>query len=105
METLAIILAMSVVTYLPRALPLLLCARRTVPDPLARWLGFVPPAVLAALLAQSVLCAGPNVDMSMKNLFLWASVPTALVRWKTRSFAATVAAGILSVALLRAALL
>ncbi|BDV00301.1 hypothetical protein TDMWS_03860 [Thermodesulfomicrobium sp. WS] len=104
METLAVIFAMTMVTYLPRALPLLLCARRTVPDPLARWLGFVPPAVLAALLAQSVLCVGPSVDMSMENLFLWASVPTALVRWKTRSFAATVAAGILTVALLRAAL-
>ena len=104
METLAVIFAMTMVTYLPRALPLLLCARRTVPDPLARWLGFVPPAVLAALLAQSVLCVGPSVDMSTGNLFLWASVPTALVRWKTRSFAATVAAGILTVALLRAAL-
>ena len=54
-EILALILASAAVTALPRVLPLVLLSRIALPQWLVAWLGFVPIAVLAALLAIGLL--------------------------------------------------
>jgi len=98
---LAIILGAALVTVLPRILPLALLSRINIPDRAVRWLGHIPVAVLAALLAQSVLLSDGRLDFSIRNLSLIALVPTLLVALRTRSLVGTVLTGVASMALLR----
>ena len=98
---LAIILGAALVTVIPRVLPLVLLSRMNIPDRAVRWLGHVPVAVLAALLAQSVLLADGQLDLSLSNLSLIAIIPTLLVALRTRSLVGTVLTGVVSMALLR----
>lgn len=102
---LLIIVGMAIVTAVPRVVPLLLLSSRALPEPFMRWLEMVPPAVLAALLAQELLLlrSGDAVTLNLTagNLFLWASIPTVLVGWFSRNFFVTVATGLITVALLR----
>jgi branched-subunit amino acid transport protein len=98
---LAIILGTALVTAVPRILPLALLSRISISGRAERWLGHVPVAVLAALLAQSVLLADGRLDLSGSNLSLIAIFPTLLVALRTRSLVATVLTGVVSMALLR----
>jgi branched-subunit amino acid transport protein len=98
---LAVILGAALVTVVPRVLPLALLSRMEIPDRAVRWLGHVPVAVLAALLAQSVLLAGGRLDLSAGNLSLIAIIPTLLVALRTRSLVGTVLTGVAAMALLR----
>jgi branched-subunit amino acid transport protein len=102
---LALILGMALVTYLPRLLPLWLLSSRRLPPLLIRWLELIPPAVLAALLAPGLLLDKENgayfLHLGLDNTFLAAAFPTMLAAWFTRSFFGAVAAGMVSVALLR----
>lgn len=82
------ILGMMVVTYVPRMIPALALASRTLPEPLIRWLSFVPTAVLSAMLLPSLLLKDAVFDFSLGNFFLWASIPAFLLAWRTRSFLA-----------------
>ncbi len=100
-SVLAIILGGALVTVVPRVLPLALLGRFRLPDRAVRWLGYVPVAVLAALLSQSVLLSGGHLALSPGNLSLLALVPTLLVALRTRSLIGTVAAGVVAMALLR----
>ncbi len=104
-EHVAIIAGMALVTYLPRVLPLMALSSRNLNQHLVRWLEMVPPAVLAALLAQELLFrqgeGGKILFISLENVYLLAFAPTVAVGWFTRSFFGTVAAGMASVAVLR----
>ena len=104
-DSFLLIAGMALVTYIPRLLPLWLLSSRPLPPLLVRWLGLVPPAVLAALLAPELLLAqhngAPALNLGAGNVFLGAALPAALVAWRTRSFFGTVAVGMGSVALLR----
>ena len=105
------IVGMGVVTYLPRLLPLLILSRparsgrgegsteKTLPTWLTRWLGYVPVAVLAAMLLPSLLLAEGQANLAWDNLYLWAALPTAWIAWKTRSLVGAVLVGMAVVAL------
>lgn len=95
------ILGMAVVTYLPRLLPSWLLSSRRLGPAVEQWLGFVPAAVMAALLAPGLLMTEGSLDVSAGNVFLLAAAPTFLTAMKTRSFFGTVAVGMGLVALLR----
>ena len=99
------IVGMMAVTYIPRALPVLALARRALPESVIRWLGFIPVAVLSAMLVPSLIASKEGLDFSTNNIFLWAALPTFLVCWKTKSFVGTVVTGMGCVALGRAFLL
>jgi branched-subunit amino acid transport protein len=93
------LLGMMAVTYLPRALPVLALARRSLPEAVIRWLGFIPVAVLSAMLLPSLIVTEKGLDFSAQNIFLWAAIPTFLVCWKTRSFVGAIVTGMGCVAL------
>lgn len=95
------IVGMMLVTYIPRALPVLALAKRTLPEPMVRWLSFIPTAVLSALLAPSLVLRDNAVALDSHNVFLLASIPCFLLAWKTRSFFGTVALGMALVAGMR----
>ena len=50
-DLLLCILGMTLVTLIPRVMPVTLLAGRELPPLLTRWLSFVPVSVLAALAA------------------------------------------------------
>ncbi len=99
---LAAILGSALVTVVPRVLPLAVLSRVALPAWLVRWLGYVPIAVLAALLAQSVARPDGHLALPPDNLALPAALPTLLVAARTRSLLGTVLTGIVAMALLRA---
>ena len=82
-EFLGLVLACALVTAVPRVLPLVVLSRLRLPNWLVDWLGYVPIAVLSALLTLE-LYAVPSP----------AILPALVVAWLTRSLLATVAAGV-----------
>lgn len=92
------IIAMALVTYVPRLVPAWLLSSRTMPPAVSSFLSFVPTAVLSALLLPSLVVQEGRLDFSAQNIFLWAAVPTLLVAWRTKSFFGAVATGVVLVA-------
>ena len=90
---------MAVVTYLPRLLPTLFLSGRNLRPVIAAWLRLVPPAVLAAMLAPSLLVRDNHVDLGFGNLFFWAALVAFPLAWKSKSLFATVVVGMGLVAL------
>ncbi len=93
------IVGMAVVTYLPRLLPTLFLSGRNLQPIIIAWLRLVPPAVLAAMLAPSLLVREERVDLGIDNLFFWAALVAFPVAWKSKSLFATVIVGMGLVAL------
>ena len=90
---------MAVVTYLPRLLPTLFLSGRNLQPIIIAWLRLVPPAVLAAMLAPSLLVREGQVDLAIDNLFFWAALVAFPVAWRSKSLFATVVVGMGLVAL------
>lgn len=94
---LLIIFGMGLVTYLPRLLPLLALTGVKLPKWVISWLGYVPPAVLSALLLPSILLQDDQLSLGLDNLFLWAALPTMGVAVLTKSLFPPVIIGMLIV--------
>lgn len=94
------IIGISLVSILPRILPVALFSRFEFPDILERWLSFVAPSVLGALMAVSVLAPEGKIFISFNNLYIWAFIPTLLVAVRTRSLFYTLLTGIIFMAIL-----
>lgn len=100
-EVLLLFVGMALVTYLPRALPLVILSRFSMPPLLLKWLSFVPVAVLSALLTKEILFSQGHILQSVADPFLLAAIPTFVAAALTRSLMGTVLAGIVVMALLR----
>lgn len=90
---LLLIVGMGLVTYLPRLLPLAFLSRRSLPQWLSEWLELIPPAILSALLAPSLLADAAPRQLHVGKPELLAAVPTLLFALKTRSLAGSVLVG------------
>jgi len=102
LSVLMLIAGMALVTYLPRMLPLVVLSRFHLPPALLNWLGFVPVAVLSALLAPSILVSSTGtLALPPAHWELLAAMPALAVSLWTRSLTATVLTGIAAIALLR----
>jgi len=87
-----VIAGCAVVTLLPRVLPLAFLSRVKLPDWSLRWLGHIPVAVMAALLAQALFVSDGGMEWKPYNLL--AAIPAGVVALKTRSLLLTVVAGV-----------
>lgn len=72
----------------------------TLPEPVEAALGFVPAAVLAALVAPALLAPEGAVAVA-GNEHLLAGAVAALVAWRTESILATATVGVAALALLQ----
>lgn len=95
-----IIIGVSVVSLLPRILPVALFSRFEFPPFVKKWLSFVAPAVLGALTALSVFAPGDKIDLSIHNHYIWAFLPTLAAAIKTKSLFYTLLIGILAMAII-----
>ncbi len=103
LEALITILGMAAVTYAIRAGGLLLASRLPETGFVASWLKHLPGAVLAALLAPSILAVAPGKPLA--EAFLPAETIAAavvvLVYLVSRSLLASIVGGVLAVYLAR----
>lgn len=90
-----VIIGMAVMNFIVRFVPIAAVSRMELPRPVMRWLGYVPVAVMGAIVAGEVLTPGGEYMTPWENPYLLASIPTALVYYKTRSFLGAVIAGML----------
>ena len=89
METWLRILPIAAITYGLRAIPLL-AAWRTDHPLVQRFLRYVPPAILAALVVPDLLVAHGELRGGGR---LWAGLFAAAVAWKTGNMTLTIVAG------------
>lgn len=101
LSVLWVIVGAGAVTVAPRVLPLVLLSRLTLPPGLVTWLGYIPIAVLSALLAQAALLVNGRVALPPHNLSALAVLPALVVAVYTRSLIWTVLGGMAAMALLR----
>lgn len=95
------ILAMAVVTYVPRMLPMVALSSRQLPPLVEAWLRQVPVAVLGALVLQALVPDGGPTGVRPAGLYVVAAITTLVVARKTRSLLGAVGAGVTVVALAR----
>lgn len=100
MSTLAfalIILGMTLVTYLPRLIPLLVPGDLPLPPWLDRWLKLIPYAALGALIFPGIL----TVDAGRPWVGVIGGLAAAATGWLWRNLIATVLVAILVVSVLQ----
>jgi branched-subunit amino acid transport protein len=88
-----IIIGMGIVTYIPRWLPLFFLSRHRLPPWLIDWLGFIPAAILSALILPLIVTTGEPRHLLWVKPDLWVSIPTLIFALKTKSLAGTVVIG------------
>ena len=86
---------MGLVTYLPRALPLLYLAHKQLPQWLVDWLGLIPVAILSALLAPSLFSDSASRSLQLGKPEFLVAIPTLIFALKTRSLGGTALIGML----------
>ena len=91
-----VIIAMGVVTFGIRLLPIVLLGRIEIPLVVQRALRFVPPAVLSAIIAPELLMSGGQVNLSLGNVRLIAGVLATIVAWLTKNVLLTIAVGMIA---------
>lgn len=87
-----IFVAMGVVTLALRASFLVLQDRFELPSGLRRALTYVPPAILAAIVAPALFAPGPT-SIGPVDARLPAALVATIVAWRTRSVLATLTVG------------
>ena len=94
-EYLLLFSGMGLVTYLPRALPLLYLAHKQLPRWLIDWLSLIPVSILSALLAPALLADTTTRTFAVGKIELLVAIPTLIFALKTRSLGGTVLVGML----------
>ncbi len=97
MEKLLIFVGMALATYFTRY-TMIAALGREIPSLLRRWLRYVPPAVLAALVVPAALAPQGRLEVSAHG---WAALAGAAVAWRTRSVLWTILGGMAAFWLLR----
>ncbi len=84
---------MFLVTFGVRYPVLALVSRVTLPPAVMDALKFIPPAVLAAIIAPAVLMPQGIIDFSLHNAYLIAAVAAGLLAWRSKNLLLTIVAG------------
>jgi len=91
---LCLIIAMGIVTYIPRMLPATLLSKRKIPEVFVKFLSFVPSAVLSALLFPGVLVDDNKLNIGISNPLFVATILAFPFAYKTKNMFVTVLLGI-----------
>jgi branched-subunit amino acid transport protein len=93
MNEFLLITGMALVTFAVRYPVLVLIGKIPLPDSLFRALRYVPPAVLAAIIAPGVLAPNGDIQIAPENSPLVASVVAVIVAWRTKNLLLTIIIG------------
>ncbi len=89
---------MALATFLTRFTMIAVLGHRVLPPPLRRWLRYVPPAVLSALVVPAALAPQGRVEVGLPA---WSVLAGAIVAWRTRNVLWTIVSGMAAFWLLR----
>jgi branched-subunit amino acid transport protein len=94
MNEFLLIAGMALVTFAIRYPVLAFVGRVPMPKSVLRSLGYVPPAVLAAIIAPAVLMPdGEHLAVGFFNPYLMAGLFSTTVAWRSRNLLLTIVAG------------
>ena len=91
-----IVIAMGIVTFGIRLVPIVLLGRIEIPLMVQRALRFVPPAVLTAIVVPELLYHNNQIDVSPTNVRLLAGLIAIGVAWRTKNALITIGAGMVA---------
>ena len=92
----SMIIGIGAATFVIRLAPIALLAHLELPRWLKQALRYVPPAVMAAIIAPPLFFAGGEPTMSPDLPRVAAATLAALIAWRTRSTLWTVVVGMLA---------
>ncbi len=96
MSYLAIILGGTLATFLERYPMLAFVGRLRLPERVSKALKYVPPAVLAAIIAPDVLLRGDTLAIAASNARLVAAIVAIVVSWRTKNLLLTIIIGMVT---------
>lgn len=88
-----LIFGMMLVTFGVRYPVLAIFGRIQLPNRIFRALRFVPPAVLTAIIAPSVLTPNGTLALRYTNAYLVAAIIAGIVAWRSKNTLMTIVAG------------
>ncbi len=100
-ELILCIVGCTLVTAIPRVLPLMYLSTEDLPEAILRWLSFVPVAVMSALLVPDLVIQNGSLSISIYNVYFISAFPAGFVAWHTKSFFGTILCAMATVAFLR----
>ncbi|MFD2617214.1 AzlD domain-containing protein [Terrilactibacillus laevilacticus] len=96
-----IILGGMLVTSIPRILPFMIIRKLNLPEPVLKWLGYVPICILTALIVESTLKVPSHGITSINLTVILAIIPTCMIAIWRKSLLLTVIVGIITMAIIR----
>ncbi len=100
METVLVVFGMAAVTFSIRYLLLPLSGRIRFSPVMQRALGYVPPAVLTAIIVPAALLPdGRHLQLTWRNPYLVGALLTATIGWRFRNMLVTILGGMAAFAL------
>jgi branched-subunit amino acid transport protein len=97
-----IVIAMGIVTFGIRLVPIVLLGRIEIPLVVQRALRFVPPAVLTAIIVPELLYRNDQIDVSVTNVRLLAGLIAIVVAWRTKNALLTIGSGMIALWVMQA---
>lgn len=94
-EYVLLIVAMGLVTYIPRWFPLFFLSERKLPQWFIEWLDLIPVAILSSLIFSDLFVTGDPRQLQILQLKSMVAIPTFLFALKTKSLGGTVIAGMM----------
>lgn len=88
-----LILGMALVTFLPRFLPMALLSRWVLPEKIKIGLGYIPVAILSAIVLPVLFSDGGEAGIQPQSLL--AALPVFFFAWKAKSLWGSVLLGML----------
>jgi branched-subunit amino acid transport protein len=88
-----LIVAMGLVTYIPRWFPLFFLSQRKLPSWFVEWLDLIPVAILSALVFSDLFVGGSPRHLEPLQPKSIVAIPAFLFALKTRSLGGTVIVG------------
>jgi branched-subunit amino acid transport protein len=97
MNTLYLIAGMALVTFLLRYGLLPLSGRIHMTPKMQRILGYVPPAVLTAIIVPAALIPdGRTLQVSWSNPYMVGALITAVIGWRSKNLLVTIVGGMIA---------
>ncbi|MEC1801265.1 AzlD domain-containing protein [Bacillus mojavensis] len=97
---LMVIIGCALVTMIPRVVPFIVVRNISLPEPVLKWLSYVPVCILTALVVKDCMIQS-NDSLTLNWQVTVVLVPTLLIALKTKSLSMTVISGVVLMAGLR----
>lgn len=99
-DVLIFILGAGIATYLTRFPLLVLSKKKDIPKGLLKYMGYIAPSILTALITPAIFIQKGKLYLSFSNIYIVAAIITSLVAYFSKNMLVSVITGICSVGLL-----